>query len=210
MHIYTTNCMEEIETAAPSGIRLGGANFFTSLFSFHVNQHVAQLLDCCLAAMTLINLMRNYDDKFFSWSFQLWPRKGKEFVGKSNVFPQSSGITGSVLHRKVSSSPPHVIFVQKTDALWFWSCFFNLEIMFCFFNPKQEKKKKQHMATDSLFLPSKSESLHWREQYVTSLKFCLHFSLFKLCIIPMRVKLKKRNKKCRCFRRGHSGHWMVL
>lgn len=142
MHIYTTNCMEEIETAAPSGIRLGGANFFTSLFSFHVNQHVAQLLDCCLAAMTLINLMRNYDDKFFSWSFQLWPRKGKEFVGKSNVFPQSSGITGSVLHRKVSSSPPHVIFVQKTDALWFWSCFFNLEIMFCFFNPKQEKKKK--------------------------------------------------------------------
>lgn len=84
--------MEEIETAAPPGIRLGGANFFTSLYSFHVNQHVAQLLDCCLVAMTLIHLMRIYDDKFFSWSFQLWPRK--EFVGKNNVFPQSSDITG--------------------------------------------------------------------------------------------------------------------
>ena len=70
-HIYTTNRMEEIETAAPPGIRLGGANFFTSLYSFHVNQHVAQLLDCCLVAMTLIHLMRIYDDKFFSWSFQL-------------------------------------------------------------------------------------------------------------------------------------------
>lgn len=78
--------MEEIETAAPSGIRLGGANFFTSLYSFHVNQHDAQLLDCCSAAMTLIHLMGNYDDKFFSWSFQLWPRKVTEFGGMNNVF----------------------------------------------------------------------------------------------------------------------------